>query len=1673
MYSKDNGTTYQASNVFSGLGAGTYQIMVKDDNDCTSTATSVTITAPAVLSTTASGSFPVICSGDNLTLSTITTGGTPNYTYSWTGPNGFTSTSQDPLISNITTAATGNYVVTATDANGCQATSSVSITVNPLPVMTSSDEATICSGEAVSIPLTATIAGSTFRWSAENNPNVTGEKTTIQTSSTLSNALTNTTTVLQTVTFTVTPSAPASGGSCEGPSQTVTVTVYPKPTMTSASTKTICSGEPVDLVLASSVASDYTWIATANSSVDGQSTSQQTSGTINDVLVNTTNTVRTVRYTVTPTSTDGSCVGNSQTVTITVNPKPAMTSANAKTICSGTTVGLSFTSTVSGSSYSWVATENSDVSGENTSAQTSNTLSDVLVNNSTVPQTVTYTVTPSANGCSGDAQTVTITVDPVSNGGTITAFNAMICFGSTTGTLSLSGYTGTILRWERRLNEGSWSNISNTTASHSETPSSAGSWEYRVLVKSGICSEAYSDVISIQVNPRPTSVISGNAILCQGGSATLTIQLTGTGPWNLTYSNGTTSTNITGVATSPYSLTVSPASSATYTITALSDALCSANSSDRTGSAVVTVASPTTAGVISASPTVICYGETVTISSPTNGAGSGSISYLWEGSPDGSTNWTSLGGTTTTPTNSFTLTTTTWIRRTTIATFGTAPNTVECPSAPTTPVKVSVHPDLEAGGIVASNQTLCEGETPAQLVSETAGSGGTYRWERSIDNVNWTIIAGSNSANYTPGPLSQTTYFRRVVYSTIDGVTCLEATNTVTISVNPLPTIPAINASKTEICEGETVTLSASPGSVSGYTYTLYYDPDGSGTYEPYPASTANGTGLFPITPNVGKYNYKIMVSNGSCDVYTEAIEVRTYDVPEISATKNIISSCTTNDDGYILVTYTLDQGNFDPGEQVIEFSFDGSPWGPSPYIGDLEAGTYQVAVRNTGLCISETEVTISAVLVETVDKTICQFDMEADHMLSATALCYLKAGNDMNYNAIPHPDSTYYVTRDTIKYNGKIRTDDYIQGPLVRYVTLTFTVEEDGLYDITAVRGNSNPPSRIALYRYPFIPDHPEINLLAMDNTYGADGNMGWINDAALLSNVNYVAVASYYDENVPKKPRDNINLHLDNNHGSKMVPTEPVPPKWYVEDPATGTYTYLGSGYTFDPFTTPGSGIENADVPGRYVFYAGCEIDECLQPAILTINPIPYPEATGPEVNCSDVSSDILLRSYTITGREIPADSITYSWTSEVFSGNAADVTGYTSCSSGCPPLIADPVQNTGYDPVVIRYTIYAKVEDCEAYEPITFDLTVNPLPEFSATPMDQTICPSSAIGEISVVTSNTINNLSYYWERDELGYLPATGNPQPIAANGTVAASTFAINGILHSTDPQNAHTTTFTIEAQVNNFTCASQEVTVTVQDLAAPVIVCPPGDVFDCADAIPNPATDHQSFVEQSGEASDDCTAPEDLIFSHSDVWDGTACDSTLTRTYTVTDLAGRKSTCTQVFSVIDDVAPTFIDDPNPVVEYCVVDIRMASYDEEPEPDADIVASFDPQYEPPVDVLKDRPDYYVLTDADKNELYLNPIEYFDDNCSNIILYWSLYDSAGNPVEDYITGTALENRTSSLFDHVIKLDGAELSDVDYTLVYWLVDGCGRRSDPDDDKTVLITIKPRPYINKLTTN
>ena len=114
--------------------------------------------------------------------------------------------------------------------------------------------------------------------------------------------------------------------------------------------------------------------------------------------------------------------------------------------------------------------------------------------------------------------------------------------------------------------------------------------------------------------------------------------------------------------------------------------------------------------------------------------------------------------------------------------------------AQTTAVSVNT---VNAGSIGGA-QTVCPGGNPQAFSSVTAGTGTgtiTYRWEQSTSNCNgaFTPIPSSNSTTYNPPPNpTQTTYYRRITISTLNGVTCEAISNCVIVTLENDLTPPVI-----------------------------------------------------------------------------------------------------------------------------------------------------------------------------------------------------------------------------------------------------------------------------------------------------------------------------------------------------------------------------------------------------------------------------------------------------------------------------------------------------------------------------------------------------------------------------------------------------------------------------------------------------------------------------------------------------------------------------------------------------------------------------------------------------------------------------------------------------------------------------------------------------------------
>lgn len=159
------------------LAAGTYCITATDLNGCSVTEC-VTLTAPDPIEITNVNISELSCDGaSNASIDVSVLGGQPGYTYDWTGPNGFSATTQD-----ITGLEAGVYCLTVTDADNCTAEACFTIS-EPTPLSIVLSAGTFEGGYEIDChgnnngSITAAVSGGTgtytYAWSGPNGYNST------------------------------------------------------------------------------------------------------------------------------------------------------------------------------------------------------------------------------------------------------------------------------------------------------------------------------------------------------------------------------------------------------------------------------------------------------------------------------------------------------------------------------------------------------------------------------------------------------------------------------------------------------------------------------------------------------------------------------------------------------------------------------------------------------------------------------------------------------------------------------------------------------------------------------------------------------------------------------------------------------------------------------------------------------------------------------------------------------------------------------------------------------------------------------------------------------------------------------------------------------------------------------------------------------------------------------------------------------------------------------------------------------------------------------------------------------------------------------------------------------------------------------------------------------------
>jgi hypothetical protein len=160
--------------------SGTYSVTATLGS-CTSAQASTDVTvATAPSAPTASSNSPV-CEGSTINLTTSTISGA---SYNWTGPDGFTSMTQNPTIPNATAAKAGTYSVTAVIGSCTSAPSTTNVTISPTPsAPTASSNSPVCEGGTINLTA-ATISGADYEWSGPDGFTSTAQNPSIPSATT-------------------------------------------------------------------------------------------------------------------------------------------------------------------------------------------------------------------------------------------------------------------------------------------------------------------------------------------------------------------------------------------------------------------------------------------------------------------------------------------------------------------------------------------------------------------------------------------------------------------------------------------------------------------------------------------------------------------------------------------------------------------------------------------------------------------------------------------------------------------------------------------------------------------------------------------------------------------------------------------------------------------------------------------------------------------------------------------------------------------------------------------------------------------------------------------------------------------------------------------------------------------------------------------------------------------------------------------------------------------------------------------------------------------------------------------------------------------------------------------------------------------------------------------------
>lgn len=1275
---------------------GTYNLYLVQSGCTSITASSymevISTTAPTLGATT-------ICAGNTLSLTSNTVA---NATYFWSGPNGFTSSLEDPSIPNATTAESGNYSMYYV-LDGCtSATSTVLATVNPVPSVNSVPNQSFCNGASTStISFNGPVGGTTYNWT---NSNTAIGLTANGNNSIPAFTATNAGNTPLTSTITVTPVA----ASCTGLSTTFAITVNPTPTVAPIANVNLCTGSTSAVVNPTGTVSGTTFSWTNSNTNIGLAASGN--GPI-PAFTATNSTTSPISATITVTPTANGCTGTPTTYTITVNPAPTVNPIANQTICRGaTSAAVTPTSATGGATFSW--TNSNPAIGLSSSGNgTIGTFTGTNTGSTPITGTITYTAT--AGGCSGPPTSFTITVNPRPTVDPIST--QTYCPGATTTPIVITGpVAGTNFSWTS-----SNAAIGLATSGTGDIPSfvatnpGSGAISSTVIVTpSANGCTGTTGAFFINVSPTATVNPIANQTVCNGAATTAVNPTGSVGGTSYTWTNNTPSIGLpaSGNGPIPAFTAVNSTSSpivATVTVTP------SANACNGTPRTFTITVNPSPAANSIANQ-VFCHNSTVPailFTSPVAGT-----SFTWTNSntaiglaASGNGNLPSFMATN--PSNS-----------PISSTITVTPSASSCGGASTT-FTITVNPIPTVNNV--TSQTLCNGASTAAISFASPTAGTTFSWTNSNPSIGL-AASGNGDINSFNAVNAGTTAVTSTITVTPTANSCTGPDNTFTITVNPTPTVDPI-ASQT-VCNAAATSAISFNGGVAGTTYNWTNNDASTGL-------AASGSG------DIASFN---AVNTGNVPVTSTVTVTPT------------VNGCTGTAQNFTILVNPTPTVNLVNNQTVC----DGASTTPVTFNGPVAGTTFSWTNNTTSIGLAASgsgdiptfNATNSSSSVVTANVTVTP---------SANGC----TGPNQTFSIAVNPTPTVNSINDQTVCNGTNTSPISFTGSVANS---TFNWVNDNTATGLAANGNG------------------DINAFAATNN----------TNAPIVSNITVTPTAngcagaaqSFTITVNPTPTVDPVNNQTVCN-GASVTAINFTGTVANTTFAWTNTDASIGLPSSGNGNITSFNAVNNGNTPitATLTVTPSASSLSCVGPAgtfTITVNPTPAVGPVADQTICNGASTTAVNFNGTV-------NNTTFSWTnSNTTIGLAANGSGNITAFTGI---------NNGTAALTANIAVTPSANNCTG-NPQGFTITVNPTPTVDNI-NNQTYCNGTAVPAISI--TGPVAGTTFGWTNSNTSIgLAASGSGSPIPSYTATNAGNVAL-------------TSTITITPTANNCVGTPSSYTVTV------------------------------------------------------------------------------------------------------------------------------------------------------------------------------------------------------------------------------------------------------------------